>query len=62
MLVVDELGHGGVGTADRALGILAQLEFTKSHCEGVNKQQPSDERFAFSQDELDDLCSLDDAH
>ena len=38
VLVVDELGHGGVGAADRALGILAQLEFAKSHCEGIDQQ------------------------
>ena len=43
LLVVDELGDGGIFTADRALGILAQLEFAEAHVERVDQQQAADE-------------------
>ena len=61
LLVVDELGDGGVVAADRALGILAQLEFAEAHVERVDEQQAADERLALAEDELDDLSGLNDA-
>ncbi len=61
LLVVDELGDGGVEAADRALGILAQLEFAEAHVERVDQQQPADERIALAENQLDDLGGLDDA-
>ena len=38
--------------ADRAIGILAQLQLAESHGQRVEQQQPADERFAFADDEL----------
>ena len=61
MVVVDELGHGGVGSADRALGVLAQLELAEAHGERVDEKQAADERFALAEDELDDFRGLDGA-
>ena len=61
LLVVDELGHGGMRAADRAVGILAQLELAEAHVERVDEEQAADERLAFAEDELDDLSGLDDA-
>ena len=61
MLVVDEFLDRGVIAADRALGILAQLQFAEAHAERIDQQQAADERVAFAQNELDDLSGLDDA-
>jgi len=50
-----------VFAADRALGILAQLEFTEAHVEGVDQEQAADEGVTLAEDQLDDLSGLDDA-
>ena len=61
LVVVDQFGHGGVGAAHRAVGILAQLELSKPHGQRVDKKQTADEWLTFTEDELDDFRRLDDA-
>src|ERR1700733_14032199 len=61
LLIVDQLCHGGVRAADGAVGILAQLELAEAHVERIDQEQAPDERLAFAEDQLDDLCGLDDA-
>jgi hypothetical protein len=52
LLVIDQLGNGGVLAAQRALGIAAQAEFAEFHFEGVEEQQPANEGTAFAEGEL----------
>src|ERR1039458_7191286 len=47
--------------ADRAIGILAQLEFAEAHVESVDQQQTADERFALAKYQFDDFSGLNDA-
>ncbi len=58
LVVVYQLRHCRMRAANRALRILAQLEFTEFHPERVNQQQPSNERFAHSKNQLDHFSSL----
>src|SRR5271155_2911540 len=50
LVVVYQLRDRRMRAADRAVGILAQLEFAKLHAQRVNQQQPSDERLARAED------------
>ena len=61
LVVVDQLGDGGVGAADGAVGVLSQLEGAEGHAEGVYEQEAADEGVADAEDELDGLGGLDDA-
>src|ERR1019366_9852672 len=61
LLVVDEPRHSGIRAADGAIGVLAHLELAEAHAERVHEEEPSDERFAGSDDELDRLRRLDHA-
>src|SRR5918999_1793528 len=45
LLVVDELGDGGVLAADRAVRVLAQLHLAEAHPQSVVEQQAPDEGF-----------------
>jgi hypothetical protein len=44
--------------ADRAIGILAQLEFAELHAQRVDQQQASDQRLAFAENQLDHFGGL----
>src|SRR5579884_2042975 len=48
-------------SADRAIGVLAQLQLAELHAQGVYEQQAAYQRFAFTENELDDLGRLNDA-
>ncbi len=61
LLIVDQLRHRGMLAANRALGILAQLQLPEAHVERIHQQQAPDERLAFAENELDGLRRLDDA-
>src|SRR5581483_4714068 len=58
LLVVDEFRYRPVIAANGATRVLAQLEFAELHSESIKEQQPSDERVAAAQDQLDDLHGL----
>src|SRR5271166_5177850 len=45
-VVVYQLRHRGMRAANRAIGILAQLQFAKLHAQCIDQQQPSDKRLA----------------
>src|SRR6185437_1097478 len=62
LLIVDELSDSRIDAADRALGVLAELEFAETHIQRVNEQKPPDQRLAFAEDELDHLGRLHHAH
>ena len=47
-----------MGSANRAIRILAQLEFAKLHAQGVDQQQTSDQRLARAQNQLDGFRRL----
>src|SRR6267378_1606897 len=61
-LVVDELPDAGARATDGALGILPQLERAEGHRQGIEQEEPPDERRALAQDQLDDLGVLDQAN
>jgi hypothetical protein len=61
LVVVDEGGDCGVFAADGAVLVLAELEGAEAHGEGVDQEEPADERLADAEDQLDDFGSLDDA-
>ncbi len=50
-----------MGAADRAIGILAQLQFAELHAQRVDQQQASGQRIALPQNQLDGLGRLDHA-
>ena len=58
LLVVDQLPLRRVFRADRALGVLAELELAELHLQRVEQQQPADQRVADPDDQLDDLVGL----
>lgn len=60
-LVVDELGDGRVLAADRAVGVLADLDLAVLHLQGVVDHQAADERVADAGEDLDRLGDLDGA-
>src|SRR5918995_5400006 len=49
-----------MGPADRAVGILPQLQFTEPHLERVIDQESSDQRLSYADDQLDRLGGLND--
>src|SRR5712691_5195763 len=49
LVVVYQLGHGGMRAAHRAIWIFAQLEFAELHAKSIDQQQTSNERLARSQ-------------
>src|SRR5438552_3879066 len=57
--VVDELVDRGRLAAQRTMGVLLELEHRELHREGVEEEEPSDERLADAEDELDRLDGLD---
>src|SRR3954469_23903344 len=59
LLIIDQLGNGGIHAAYGALGIFAQFEFAETHAQRVNQQKTSDERIASAEDHLDCLRCLD---
>ena len=59
LLVVDQLGHGRMRAADRAVGVLAQLQLAEAHPQRVVDQEPADQRLAGAEDQLDRLGRLD---
>src|SRR5690606_19851331 len=61
LLVIDERGHGWRITADRTLGIAAQLQLAEAHPQGVVDEKAADERLPGTEDELDGLGCLNDA-
>src|SRR5215471_1769604 len=58
-LIVHELRHGRVWPADDALGVLAELQLSEAHGERVHEEEPSDQRVAGIEDQLDRLGRLD---
>ena len=52
LLVIDQLGDGRVLAAQGALRIGAQAEFAEFHFQGVEEQQPANERTAFAEGEF----------
>ena len=58
LVVVDQLGDGRMRSADRAIGVLAQLEFAELHVQGIDQQQPADQRLALAQNQFDDFSRL----
>ena len=59
--VVYQLGDRRILAANRAIGILAQLEFAELHAERVDQQQTPDQRIACAENQLDDFGGLDHA-
>ena len=57
-LVVDQLGHLRLRSADLALGVLAQLDELEGHIQGVVEQQAPDQRRPRAQDQLERLGRL----
>ena len=47
-----------MSSADRAIRILAQLEFAELHVQGIDQQQAANQGFAFAQNQLDDFGGL----
>src|SRR5205823_6149645 len=62
LLVVDELLDSWIVAADGALGISADLEFLKTHLQGVVENQSADQRRTLSQDQLDRFGRLEEAN
>src|SRR5579883_200044 len=60
LLVVDQLFHRRMLAANRAVGILAQLQLAELHAQRINQQQAANQGVAFAEDQLDDLCCLND--
>src|SRR5277367_337159 len=58
LVIVNQLLHGRMRAADRAVGVLAQLELAEVHVQRINEQQAADERVADAEDELDRLSRL----
>ncbi len=61
LLVVDQFLDCGIFAADRALRVLAQLQFAEAHTERVDQKQAAYERAALAEDQLDDFGGLNDA-
>src|SRR5262249_32458358 len=61
LLVIDELCHRRVRAADRAIGILLQLQLAEFHPQRGVDQEPPDERLAYPEDQLHRFGRLDDA-
>src|SRR5213594_1134992 len=59
LLVIDEFLDRRTRSADRALGVLAQLELPKLHPERVEDEETADERVAPPEEKLDRLDRLD---
>src|SRR5215213_268946 len=59
LLVVDELRNRRVLAADRAVQILAELHLAEAHAQSIIEEEPSDERLADPEYELDSLRGLD---
>src|SRR5439155_13954066 len=59
LLVIDEFLDRRSRSADRALGVLAQLELPKLHPERVEDEETADERVAPPEEKLDRLDRLD---
>src|SRR5258708_32506662 len=49
-------------SANPAIRILSQLQLAETHTQGVYKKQPPDQGLAFSDNQLDGLGRLDQAH
>src|SRR5437773_2897119 len=58
LLVIDQLFHGRMSAAHRAVGILAKLQFPEPHAQRIENQKTADERFADSDDQLDRFSGL----
>src|ERR1700730_7280637 len=52
LLVVNQFMNSGVLATDRAIRILAHLEFTKPHFQSIETDQPPDERLTNPKDQL----------
>src|SRR5271170_7262597 len=61
-VVVYQLRDRGMRAADRAIGILAQLEFAELHAQRVDQQQAADERLTHAENQLDHFGGLHHAH
>src|ERR1035437_9172685 len=59
LLIVNEFLNCSICPADRAVGILAQLQLLELHAERIDQQHASDQRLTDSADELDDFRRLD---
>src|SRR5439155_1752183 len=57
-IVVDQFGHGWMGSASRAIRILAQLELAELHSQSINQQQAADQWLTLAKNQFDDLGSL----
>src|SRR3989475_1685183 len=58
LFVIDKLLDRWIGTANRAFGVLPQLELAELHPERVEHEEPADERVAPAEEELDRLDRL----
>src|ERR1700722_14353377 len=62
LVVVYQLRDRGMRATHRAVGIFSQFQLAKLHAQSVNEQQPSNERLADSENQLDRLGRLHHAH
>src|ERR1700733_2210491 len=60
LVVVDQFSDCRIGAADRAVGILAQLQGTETHAQCIDQKQTADEGFPDAEDQLDGFGRLDD--
>ena len=52
LVVIDQLGNGGVFPAKRTFRIAAELQFAKLHIQSIEKEQPANQRRSFPQRQL----------
>src|ERR1700734_1431158 len=58
LVVVYQLRDRGMRATHRAVGIFSQFQLAKLHAQSVNEQEPSNERLADSENQLDPLRRL----
>src|SRR5579864_1250475 len=58
LVVVYQLRYRGMRAAHRAVGVLAKLQFTELHAQGIHQQQAANERFADPKDQFDHFRRL----
>ena len=62
LLVVDEFPDAGIFSANRALGVLAQLQFAELHSQGIEEKQAAGQGLPLAQNKFNDLGGLDKTH
>src|SRR4051794_32042933 len=62
LFVIDRFSNGGFVSADRAVHVATNLNFPNGHVEHADLKQPTDQRFAFSEEILDGFRGLNHAY